>query len=285
MSRIFQQQCRVTVDGFAVESLRVGFTIERDLTPKPNPAEVSIYNLARGTREKLHGREGVPVVVEAGYEGSRLTVCFAGDMREAFSTPQDDGSWVTVLRAGDGDKARKARGAHGQRPGVDIDRVVSDLAKDLGVGIGNVATEVKALLKSGDVSAEGLGTVLAKGFSGGGATSAQFDKVMRSLNLEWSVQDNELQAIKAGQVVGTTAVFLSEGTGLQGSPSVDAKGVMQCTARLVPGLIPGHPLQVESVVLKSLGVGVWRIEKVRYTGDTYGRDWSAQLTCREVKPR
>lgn len=293
MSEIFGRICRVTVDGYAVEGLRVGFTIEKTLKPQPNTAEISIYNLARGTREKLHRKAGVRVVVEAGYKDTGLVTIFVGEMREAFSRPERDGSWVTVLRAGDGDKKKASKKTTGLRPGVSFERVISDMASSLKVGIGNVG---HALAK-GDLSAEGLGAAFSLGFNATGDTAKQFGKVLQSAGKEWSVQDGQLQIVNIGEVVGVIATVLSPGTGLEGSAEIDEKGVMTCRARIVPGLNPGYPIQVESYTVNSVEshktefgkvnaakpTGVWRIEKTRYVGDTHGQDWNGELESIEVK--
>jgi hypothetical protein len=280
--------CRVTVDGLAVEGLRVGFTIEKTLKREPNRAELAIYNLARGTREKLHRKRGVPVVVEAGYEDTGYVTIFVGEMREAYSRPEPDGSWLTTLRAGDGDKKKKARQkTSGLRPGVSFQRVVSDLAKSLGVGVGNVGR----VLAQGNLTADGIGAAFASGFNGAGETAKQFDQVIAAAGHEWSVQDGQIQLLEAGKTLGVIATVLTPTSGLEGSAEIDEKGVMSCRARIVPGLVPGYPLQVESATVNEVAefertgqvqTGVWRIEKVRYVGDTHGKDWNAEIDAIEV---
>jgi hypothetical protein len=264
----------ITVGGLGVEALRCGFTIDRTLAKEPNTAEIALYNLHPETRGKFHAKEGVPVVVKAGYADTGLCTIFVGELREGFSRPERDGSWVTVLRSGDGDKAkRKTRANRGMRPGISLEQAVSQLARDMKVGIGNVGKE----LLSGNL--DGIGDVFAKGLTGSGSAFEQMDRLARSAGLEISVQDGELQAIKHGDFIGVRAVVLQAGTGLEGVPEIDGKGLMTCRARIVPGLVPGYPIEVISEVI---GLGLWRIEKVRYVGDTHGDDWSAEISAREV---
>lgn len=283
---IFDRRARVTVNGLSVDGLRVRFQIQKDLTRAPNQCEVSIYNLARGTRERFHHDRKVPVVVEAGYRDTGLSVLFAGEMREAFSRADPDGSWVTVLRAGDGDDAlRQRRGAKKLAKGISFERVVGEVADSMKVGAGNMWQALKDGKPAGDVFKMGYNAV--------GSLSSQFEKLMKSAELEYSVQDQQIQILPVGKTLSTTAVVLTPSTGLEGSPEIDVHGTMSVRARLMPGLAPGYPLQVSAVKPVTLETGwyafqvvedstIYRIEKTRYAGDTHGDDWTASIECRDV---
>ena len=307
-SVVFDRDVRVTVDGFAVETLRIGFTIEKDLRPKPNSAEIIIYNLSRSSRERLHrhsaGKKKIPVVVEAGYRNTGRVLLFAGHMREAFSKAETDGTWATTLRAGDGDvNLRKTRKATSLRPGVSVERVIGDQFKALSVGLGNAYTEFKNQLKAGaNIDADRLGKALSSGMNGSGGAAGIAAQMADSAGLEYSVQDGQVQVLKKGDVLAMRALVLSPQTGLEGSPSVDADGTMHLRARLVPGLSPGYPIQVTTYSRADLqtfaqtGVypgglskadrgeldTVYRIEKVRFVGDSWGPDWNAEIDARDV---
>jgi hypothetical protein len=281
--RLRDRRCRVTVGGFAVEGLRVGFTITKDLTRNPNTCELAIYNLSRKSRARMESHKSVPVVVEAGYRETGLIVLFAGEMRAAFSRPERDGSWATILRAGDGDKAlRSAKRTTSTRPGVSVDRVVKDVFGELQVGAGNLWQALK--------DGKSVGDVFKMGFSGIGSASEQMDKLMAAQDLEWSVQDGEMLVLPAGAALATEATVLSSETGLEGSPEIDAKGVVTARVRIVPGLSPGYPVQFtrehaarrENLLDLELS-SVYRIAKTRYVCDTHGDDWNGEISA--VDPR
>jgi hypothetical protein len=309
-SRIFDRRARVTVGDFAISNdlrsdtgnegilngLRIGFTVEKDLLRHPNVAEVVVYNLSRASRERLHRERATPVVIEAGYAATGLVLIFAGEMREAFSRPESDGTWATILRAGDGDTAlRQDRRATGLRPGVSIERVAADLFKDIKVGAGNLWGELEKQVGDADFDADRLNEAFTKGFNGSGSVAAQMEKVLKSAGLEMSVQDGQIQILGAGDVLGTDALILSPDTGLEGSPEVDHQGTMHCRVRIVPGLSPGYPVQVTTYrrrdleTFGELGVSplddytLYRIEKTRFVGDTHGADWTAEIDCRDAK--
>jgi hypothetical protein len=286
LSRIYGRIYRVEIDGVEVavatpdhthDGLRCGFTVERTLAKEPNTAEVSIYNLAAETRGQFAKLEGVLVVIEAGYVDTGLTTIFKGEMREGFSRPEGDQSWITIVRAGDGDTAHsKSRSNRGFRPGVSLEQAINQMAKDMKVGVGNVAKEIL----SGKV--DGIGDVFGKGMTTAGSTMEQLQRQMRSIGKEVSIQDGELQVVDMGSVVGMPATVLMAGTGLEGTPEIDGKGIMSCRARILPGLVPGYPIEIVSEVI---GVGLWRIDKVRYVGDTHGNEWAAEIEAREIVDR
>jgi hypothetical protein len=308
--RIFERVLRVTVDRAVIAStpddsaaellalgrssvgLRVGFTVDKDLKKTPNTAEIAIYNLAAHSRNLLQGRKAVRVVLEAGYRQTGLNVLFDGEMRAAFSRREADGTWITILRAGDADDAlRSARSTASVRPGVSLDRYIAEKLAGLQIGVGNAVTEVKRQLKEGKPNAAKLGEALASGVTSAGSAGKQLDNLLASGGLEYSVQDGELQVLEQGKGLRLDAVVLSAETGLEGTPERDEKGLLHVRARLVPGLLPGRLVQVTRRVglerhYHEIGVeldpAVYRIESGHYVGDLWGQDFTAELDCREV---
>ena len=269
----FGRICEINVGGLRVESLRVGFTIDKTTKREPNTAEIAVYNLSRAHRQALETGYGklrvpgtklkaIPVRVAAGYAASGMSLLFYGQLREVFSRPERDGSWITILRSGDGDRATRARATFGFRPGVSLTRVV---------GLGNASKQLAA------ATLHGVGATISRGATFEGAAPEQLDTVLRSAGYEWSIQDNALQVVPIGKSLDTQGVLLSPETGLVDVPTTDEKGNLQARALLLPGLVPGRRVKVRSSTIQ----GVWRLERVRYVGDTHGEDWVAEL---EGKP-
>jgi hypothetical protein len=295
MSLLLGRILRVTVGDLAVEDLRVGFTIEKSLRHnEPNTCSVSIYNLSRESRERLHKSESdIRVEVAAGYVDTGLTSLFLGTLRHSFSRPERDGSWVTIVQGGDGDGAlRQARSTISYRPGVSLERAVSDLAGEMGVGLGNVGK----VIKEGNL--DGLGGAIRDGFASFGRAGDRMAAMMGSAGLEWSVQNEELQAMASGQPAQRKLTVLSSLTGLESLPEVigykltstpksakakakktrHLKGLVSFRSRIAPDLLPGYLVELQSVTVN----GVYRIEKMRAVGDTHGEDWSIEAEARET---
>lgn len=278
----FGRVCEINVGGIRVETLRVGFTIEKTIKKEPNTAEIAVYNLSRAHRAQLETGYGkvrlpksklksIPVRVAAGYLGTGMSVLFYGELREVFSRPEKDGSWVTVLRSGDGDSATRARATFGFRPGVSLSRVVQELTQTMGIGLGNASKQLTS------ATLRGVGATLSQGSTFAGSAPEALDAVLRSAGFQWSIQDNALSVMPIGKSLDRMGVVLSPQTGLIDVPTVDEKGELQARALLLPGLTPGRRVKVRSSVIQ----GTWRIERTRYIGDTHGADWTAEI---EGKP-
>jgi hypothetical protein len=152
--------------------------------------------------------------------------------------------------------------------------VLRALAESLGVGLGNSAA---ALLDPKTL--RGGSSEFVSGTTVSGFAAEELTTLLRSVGMEWSIQDSELQLVGIGQPMPGEAVVLSPSTGLVGSPEPGQKGVVRCTTLLIPGLQPGGAIQIESEEVR----GLFRIERADYVGDKSGPDWYAHLEGREVK--
>ena len=256
-----------------------------------------IYNLNPWSRARLAEQKTAPVFLEAGYRPLARMTLFAGEMREAFSRAEPDGTWATVLRAGDGDDAiTNRRNSLAVRPGVSIERVLEEQLRTLGVGMGNAITEIrKQITSSKNLDAKKLQKMLSTlGTNAVGNSSKIAQRLLAQAGMEVSVQNGQLQVLGQGQVLGVRATILTPHNGLEGVPELDREGNLHCRARLLPGLVPGYPLQVLGRGSDAVNAPdelypemdphtVYRIERVRYVGDTHGHDWNAEIEARDVK--
>ena len=67
---------------------------------------------------------------------------------------------------------------------------------------------------------------------------------------------------------------------VQGPPEVVNRRTVTLKACLIPGLIPGQQVMIESSVVS----GPFRISQAEYAGDTHGQDWGVSLTCHRPRP-
>lgn len=79
--------------------------------------------------------------------------------------------------------------------------------------------------------------------------------------------------LPVGGALQRTALLLSPETGLLDSPEIGDHGHVKAKALLIPDLVPGRLVVLES----ELARGTYRIEKAEYTGDTAGEDWDVEL--------
>jgi hypothetical protein len=234
-----------------------------------------VRNLAPSTRKLLEEPKTLPCQLDVGYEDESLHTIFLGTVRTARSVKEGT-EIVTTIATGD-DGHIGARPSYTAPKGASQAETIHGIAKQMGVGLGNIATVEGVQVLLGAVG--DLAGVAATVFTGRGPEV--FTQLLRSNGLEWSVQDGALQVLPVGQSGQVEAVLLSSRTGLVGSPSVDNKGVLSARALIQPDLVPGRPVTIDSLTLQ----GTFRIEEVVLRGDTFGTEWYAEIHGKKWAPQ
>ncbi len=271
----------------AARGLDVIFQVKRSLKPKePNTCDLKIYNLgadslaaiAQATQKStiiaapptgIPGVAGkpvniVPVRIDAGYVGRTSTI-YLGELRSAQSVT-DGPDIVTELNTGDGDVALALQRINQSfRAGTSPVTVVQALLQQMGVGSGNLAAVQS-------VFASAQGALFQRGLILKGNAATHLTDLCASVGLEFSIQGGQAQFLRLGQPLAGQAYLLSPNTGLVGTPTVDSAGILSFTSFLLPGLLPGAPVQIQSKFVS----GLYRIISVELSGDTAGNDWYAK---------
>lgn len=245
-------------------SLRCAFSVERDKTPEPNNAEVAIWNLNKESRQSLEeSAEGVTSRLEVGYQDAVQQVFF-GILRKV-ETIREGADWITHASAGDGeDRIITSRVHKSFARDTLIKDVLRELVKSLELGEGNLHTiPAPAFLKNGGK--------LSAPYAVSGPADHELTEFTRSIGLEWSVQDGEVQLTEVGKPATGLIVgpLISPDTGLIGSPRLDTKGKVLGTALILPDLVPGAAFQLQSERI----TGQFLAEKTRHYGDTDAQEW------------
>src|SRR5688572_24479657 len=161
--QLFRRKCDVTVDTLHLTGFDCAFGIEKTILSTPNSCDLTVYNLNQEHRAELErlrpkwgAKRGIPVKIEAGYE-SRTSQLWLGDLRTVRSI-REGADWKTEFSSGDGEYAMMTaliQTSFG--PKTDIDVVMRALARELGMGLGNVG-EV-----ANDLRLAGMGKLLVHG--------------------------------------------------------------------------------------------------------------------------
>lgn len=267
----FRRALILTVGTIEITALRVVFEVEKDLTGKPNKARFDIYNLNETHRQQLETAKSVPVQCDAGYIDG-MSVIFLGTLR-AGASYRDGPNWVTQLSAGDGaEEIKSSRVNVSIAPGTTTDQVLRQVAEALGVKVGNLK-DTFAMIKTDWKAGGNLfpnGTVIT------GSAAREMTAVCRSLGLDWTIHNGELQIQERGKTLGGEAIFLSKKTGMINTPELDAKGVLRIDCLMQPDVFPGRLLVVESDRVR----GQFRIEKTTHKGDAFGGDWTISIEAK-----
>lgn len=273
MTRLFGKSYQLQVDTILITGLDVAFSVERTLRRRPNRAEIKVRNLTQDHRRQLEGlpRNRVFTRLEAGYDDERgRGLIFQGELHDAPSKA-DGNDWVTTVKSRDGHGAHGRRVSSSHTPGTSLRSTFSTLAGAMGVGEGNL-DEVLDGASMGGVSAFDGGVSLS------GAAGDELDRLCDSADLEWSIQDGALQLLRRGGALLREAILLSSSTGMFGSPSLNNDGKLEIRTALIPQLVPGCLIRVESLDRS----GTYRVEKATYKGDTASDEWGIEALCAEV---
>lgn len=290
--------------GKELANLRFSFGIQKGSTKTPNQCTVKVWNVASDTRALIEVIGNV-LILKAGYsEALGATTIFTGNVTRTL-TVREGPDWITELELQDGFvEFRDAKVSLSFGKGATVLQVVTAISKKFGLPVRPLPADVA--MKQ-----------YPAGFAFVGRVRDAMDKACENGNLEWSIQNREIQIIKRGGVFKQKAYLLSPDTGLLGSPMQESKtmteraaakegitatqpGVRKTTERdkdgevqemlrvlgykvkslLQPLLEPGGYVQVKS---KGIDGEFFRIEEINHTGDTHGNEWHSELTLRHVK--
>ena len=291
---LFDRRAIVQMDTIKVTGLRVAFNIEKDAEPEPNPAEISVWNMAKKTRTKMLDRT-IPLILQAGYVDN-IEQIFIGDIRpNGVSTVRDGGDWITTFKAGDGDNAHKARiqesFAKGAKPKDVLKKIMEKVEEHLSGNkslAAKLADKVADAIKAGKQG--GIDAVLSEFFGGttvSGSAVKEVERLLKGFGYGYSIQDGHQQVVEDGSYTDDDPVLLTPDTGLIGTPEpgsdleiknavgkvIRTRKITKFRSLLQPRLKPLHRAKIKTPVSKYDGIYV--INKVNFNGDTHGQNWYA----------
>lgn len=277
-----------TVDGLVVdqglraifkggEGLRMTFSVQRTMTPTPDNASVSIYNLDPDRAERFgadFASQGYgSVTIRAGY-GLRLAGLFTGDLRTLRTSSQEGPDLVTSLTADDGGDALAevifpiATGTLGLTSSQMVDGALAAMNAKLRPG-------EKPWTKHASV-----GLVLAQSDTRAttpysyvpvGKVTDLLDAAARRCNCRWWARDKQIFFGFRGQADASRPAVVVDERNLTGSVGTEGSGLMTFPLLLDTNILPGGQVAYKRQLL--------RVEAVNYQGDTRGL-FTCQVTGR-----
>ena len=267
MSTLYGRTWHMILGSLEIRNLDVQFTATRNLKPEANVCSISVWNLNKSNRKSIEAqtsKDGVPVQLFAGYEDPGASMIFSGVLRQARSV-RDGADIITTVESGDGTNKSNKVVAFSLAKGSTPEQAIRKIAEAMGVGTGNLGD-----LTAGRQFPSGNKTGHV-GFFGG--ASAELTRVCRSVGLDWSIQNGNLQLLQLTRALEGQAIELTPETGLIDSPAVDNEGKLSAQALIIPGLDPGRVVVIEGENVK----GNFRVESVTYAGETAGPAWYASI--------
>jgi hypothetical protein len=274
----------VSIDNFTTTGLKVRFEITKSLMKEPNEAKFEIFNL-NPKHALAFDEEYTDVTFKAGYADS-IKVLFDGNIQYS-SNYRDKTEWVTEVVCGDGDEFfRKAYVNKTYSAGTTDENIVDDIRQQFG-----------AKLRKGVMQLTNLvGSLRGRTFSKSAQES--LDEIARTNGCNWSIQDGELQMVRADAMINPdSAVVLTPDTGLLEAAERTDKGI---TARafLNPAIQVNTAVKLDNSAMKTQSRnkksitkkqrgrvvdlnpdGIYKVFKVRHSGDTRATDWMTEILC------
>lgn len=290
--------------GLELEGLRINFSIQKGATRNPNKCTVRIYNLSKESRAIVEVIGNV-VILKAGYiDDSGASTIFTGNVIR-YITTRENADFITELELKDGLlEFRDTKVSVSYSQGATGLQVIQDLAKRFNLPVRKLPDDVKNKQYS-------------DGFAFVGRLRDAMDKSCDYLDLEWSIQNRQVQIIKKGGIYKQQALLLSPDTGLIGSPEQEAKTMTEKAAAkegvtlnqtgvrasfkknkegdiqevlqvlgykvislLQPSLEPGGYVQLKTI---SINGEFFRIEELTHNGDTHGNEFYTEMILRYPK--
>lgn len=260
---LFDRIVELRVGETEITGLDIAFEIEKDLKPEPNPCHIEIFNLGTDNRAILSKYKQVPVLLKAGYKGN-VGVIFHGDMIR-FSHIKEGPTWRTVLANGDGAKAIQSERINKSfSKGTPVKTVIKELAEQLKIPSSGALEQLEALCEK-----------LTRGFMVSGNAMDELGNILSHYGYSASVQNNSLQVLKNGEALSNRVINLTSSSGLKGSPEIGGDKKLKVHAVLMPELLPGQRMHIESLTFK----GFATIQQVRFSGSTCGGEWESEMEC------
>ncbi len=278
MPRLFGRALELNLAGISVQGFSASFEVIKSLDKTQNTATVTVRNLAPSTRAALHaiGQEAV-IEIRAGYEDDKeLAMLFRGRTRLITSAHKGT-DWETTLETGDGDAARTATVGKAYPAGFSTQTMIKDMVKLMKAEAGNLVSALK-----GQPDKPLDGTILVHEQS-----DHTLSKMLNTLDLEHSWQDDGLQVLQKGGYLNASAVKLSEETGLLDAPAFFGKRTVSgktqqptvhFTSLLNADIAPGRLCVLDSPSFSGNCV----VYKVSHSGDTHGDEWYTSAEARTV---
>lgn len=266
-------------------TLRVKFTVEKDLTKQTNKSSLEIYNLSDTTRKALE-KPDIKCEILAGYEGNGgVTKLFIGNVIQAYSKINGL-DIITKFDLSDGQVAiRDSIMSISFPPNTPGDTIINAIARNMGLSIvfGEGAT---------------FGT-FKNGYSFIGKGAEALSEICYGSGCTWSIQNNILQIILDGGIVANRGIVFSADSGLIGSPErivksnyktdketpkrkrkrkenkdrAEKQAGWKIKTLLSPSINPGDAVKIESKFI----TGWFRVEAIRHTGDINSNEWYSEI--------
>ena len=268
-----------------VSSLRCEFIIDKVMLQSANYAEVTIYNLTPDTEAAII-KEGMKIIVEAGYENGNYGPIFKGDVFQPQLDRENGTDYKLTLNCFDGDKSLFKDFVDGSvSAGYNCRAIVAEIQRKsrTGMQVGTISSGLSD-------SKAPRGKVLF------GKPSNILRDIAKGNNAQFYVNDGLVEIAKVTDVPKGMTVTVSPQSGLIGTPMQTDKGfTFRCLINPSIRLLnPPMLVKIDNALIRQMKIMqqgerraispldndlIGQVTGLHITGDTRGTDWYMDVIC------
>ncbi len=257
--------------GKKIKDLRINFSIEKTDTESQNIANIKIYNLSKETSSEV-GKVNNKVILRAGYEDETgISNLFFGDIKSAIDR-KEGVARILEINAYDGyANVQNKNISISFSAGTPVQQVFDNIVDVFGLPLTNPIVN--------------LSGQYVNGYSFVGKAKDALTEVLKRVNKDWTIQNQQLVILSPGETIERTGLLLSSDTGLIDQPEAlndsdenqletdDVPKRWRIKSLLYPQLLPGAEIQVRSNIVN----GIFRVETANFEGDNFEGDFIAEI--------
>lgn len=297
--RYYRPACRVVAAGLEIvnldgEGLRIKFDVTRTLQSTPDVARLQVWGLSRErkvTIREVHRLTGaLPLEIWAGWDLVPLLLFTGQGVRVTVDLSDDMSQPGLIVEAGDGIDGYSSAILEFATYGITLAELVTNYAAPALVepvpGLPAVTfpsstlkvspTAIATLNAAGAVT---LGT-FTQGYAFAGTGRELMDEICRTIGAKWWISNGILEVLSVREAIPGPALILRPSSGLLAHSLVEDLGDFSGRALLDPAAVPGRLIVPQDDNGVPLGEPAYRLEEVRFAGDTRTGPWSMDLVAR-----
>jgi hypothetical protein len=277
MGDLFDRRAQLQMGTIVVTGLRIQFKVEKHDTTVPSTATITVWNLARTTRDKI-AASSQPVILAAGY-GEDIDQLFNGDVPDyGISVSRNGPDWLTTFKVGDGLRCYQTDRVQIPLPAnMRVQDALAEVLKQI-----KSADSTKAIASLQKMNIQSQFQQLLNHSVASGRVMDEANRIAHSVGMKVNIVDGQVEVTKLtedspnGAEPEDLVPFLSPETGLISAPEATGKKkFIKFKCLLRPWIRPMRRVKVSwSVRPKGLFV---RAKRVTHTGDTRGQEWYTEV--------
>jgi hypothetical protein len=255
---------------------KITFEVLLDFGGYNTYADIAIYNVSRSTESKIFKKYEY-VALRAGYE-SNIDYVFKGNIINILRERQGPNTVTRVICRGGALALDKSTINRTFDSGVTVPTMIKALADALGFPV---------VLNESDFSDE---SPYLSGYILSGDPKRLMNKLAKAHSFNWLIDNERIlivgsESYRSGPVTRVTAA-----AGMVGIPTITEVGA-DVMVKLNPALRIGGRFEIDSAfrqinfsnvyfqdVPETAGKGIYRIQKLSISGDSYGESWDTKIT-------